>query len=52
MTQSIRKAGTIVKAVFTYFSEERKEEQKIREIGLRKYIEDYNNLSKSKKLGV
>ncbi len=45
MVQTLQKAGTILRAFYGYFSEEKKEDQKIREKGIRKYIEDYKDIS-------
>ena len=40
MVQTIRSAGTVLRAALRYLADERKENRKIQEIGIRKYIEE------------
>jgi hypothetical protein len=45
MVKILQNAGTVLRAMRSYFSEEKKEEQKIQEKGIRKYIEEYQDAS-------
>ncbi|OFZ12099.1 MAG: hypothetical protein A3D92_07615 [Bacteroidetes bacterium RIFCSPHIGHO2_02_FULL_44_7] len=41
MVPTLKAAGTIIRAFREYFAEEKREEKKIREQGIRKYIEEH-----------
>jgi len=46
MVKTLQNAGTMIKAIRSYFSEEKIEEKKIQEKGIRMYIEEYQDASR------